>query len=256
MNREKLSVAVITLNEEKNLSRCLESVQGLADEVVVLDSGSTDNTVAIARRFGAVVVTEAFAGHIEQKNKAIGLCNHPWVLSLDADEALSPELKTSLQKALIQPKADAYAFNRLSNYCGKWIRHGGWYPDTKTRLFKKDKGCWKGQNPHDSYELFDPNAKPVHLKGDLYHYSYYTTLEHQVRIEKYALIAAQSLRRNKVNVPVWKKYLNPLLKFFKFYVVRFGFLDGKVGFTIAWLAARETFLKYHFYYVLPNASAE
>ncbi|MBS1689005.1 MAG: glycosyltransferase family 2 protein, partial [Bacteroidetes bacterium] len=136
----KISVVIITLNEEKNLSRCLTSVAGIADEVVVVDSFSTDNTAAIAEKYGARVVNQAFLGYGAQKNFANDQAANDWILSLDADEALSPELQQSILSVKAKPEYDAYSLSRLTNYCGKWVKHCGWYPDKKLRLFDKTKG--------------------------------------------------------------------------------------------------------------------
>mgnify|MGYP001233099620 FL=1 len=157
----KISAAIITYNEEKNIERCITSLVNIADEIVVVDSGSNDKTQEIALTLGAKVVINKFEGHIQQKNFAITQTSNEWVISLDADEALSKKLKTSLLKVKEDLKGNGYKFNRLSNYCGKWIKHCGWYPDTKLRLFKKGQGSWKGKNPHDKYILDSGEESPI-----------------------------------------------------------------------------------------------
>ena len=157
-----ISVVIITFNEEKNIGRCLESVKNIADEIVVLDSFSTDKTEEICLQHGASFFQHPFDGHIEQKNRAITYATYPHILSLDADEVLSPELEQSIKAVKENWQADGYYFNRLTNYCGKWIRHCGWYPDRKLRLWDSRKGKWGGVNPHDKYML-EPNAKQVFL---------------------------------------------------------------------------------------------
>ena len=133
----KLSCAIITLNEERNVARCIESLAGIADEIVVIDSGSTDATEAICRSYGVKFIQHDFEGYVEQKNFAVSQCAFEYILSLDADELLSEELKESISEIKNNWDKDGYSFNRLTNYCGKWIRHCGWYPDRKLRLFKK-----------------------------------------------------------------------------------------------------------------------
>jgi glycosyltransferase involved in cell wall biosynthesis len=241
----KLSALIITYNEERNISRCLDSLLGVVDEVVVVDSFSKDKTKEIALSKGARFVEHAFEGHIEQKNWAISQATYPHVLSLDADEALSPELRQSILQVKQNWQCEAYAMNRLTNYCGHWIRHGGWYPDTKARLWDSRKGQWGGDNPHDKFELFDPSASLGFLEGDILHYSYYSRQEHQERTSKYGEIGAQALLKRKAKGLFLKQFTNPPLKFFKSYISKLGFLDGSDGLFIAQQAFRETWLKYH-----------
>ena len=161
----KLSVVIITFNEEKNIARCLESVKDIADEIVVVDSFSKDKTEEICRGYGVKFIEHKFEGHIEQKNYASSQATYQHVLSLDADEALSDELKESIIKVKNDWNGYGYSMNRLTNYCGKWIHHCGWYPDTKIRLMDKSKGKWDGDNPHDQFIMQD-NAEAIQLKGD------------------------------------------------------------------------------------------
>ena len=177
----KISAAIITFNEEINIKRCLCSLMEVVDEIVVVDSGSTDQTQKIALELGAKVVVNPFKGHIEQKNFAITQTKYDWIISLDADEALSEELKFSILSIKNDLSDTAYEFNRLTNYCGKWIKHSGWYPDKKLRIFHKSHGKWGGKNPHDQFIL--TSGKPHHLKGDLLHYSFYTVEDHKKQIE-------------------------------------------------------------------------
>lgn len=239
-----LSVAVITYNEERNIERCLASVRGLADEIVIVDSGSTDATAAIAESAGARVVVHPFEGHIQQKNVAVGHCRHEWVLSLDADEALTPELARSIKDALSAPAYDGYEMNRLTNYCGSWIRHGGWYPDRKLRLFRKGRGSWVGVNPHDRYELADRSAKVGRLRGDLLHYSYRSVSDHLKQIDFFTGIMAAELHRAGKRAPMWRVVLAPAFRFFRDYVVKGGWMDGMHGFVIAALSSSAVLVKY------------
>ena len=188
---QELSVVIITRNEEKNIERCLDSVKDIADEIVVVDSFSTDRTEGICRSKGAKFFLHAFEGHIEQKNYAVTLSSFNHILSLDADEALDETLKKSILEVKHNWKYDGYEMNRLTNYCGKWIHHCGWYPDRKLRLFDKRKGKWGGINPHDKYQLVEGGA-PGFLKGDILHYSYYTIEDHYKQIEYFTTINSKA----------------------------------------------------------------
>lgn len=239
-----LSAVIITYNEERNIARCLDSLQGIADEIVVLDSFSTDRTPEICRAYGVRWEQHVFDGHIQQKNRALALAAHDFVLSLDADEALSPALRTSIErvKQLATP-ADGYEMNRLTNYCGQWIRHSGWYPDRKLRLVDRRKARWGGRNPHDKMETA-AGAKVERLTGDLWHYSYYTVEEHVLRARKYAEISAQAMKEAGKKGYWYHLALNPALKWVRNYLFKLGFLDGKNGWVICRISAWETYLKY------------
>lgn len=245
----ELSVVIITRNEERNIARCLASVKDVADDIVVLDSFSTDRTEAIAKDHGARFVQHAFDGHIEQKNRAITFAKHPWVLSLDADEALDERLARAIQEAMAAPTADGFTMNRLTNYCGGWVRHGGWYPDTKLRLWDSRKGRWTGTNPHDRYEL-EPGARIDHLPGDILHYSYNSVADHYRQVEYFTTIAAKAYHDKGRGAPLLKRLFSPVVKFIGDYVFRLGFLDGGRGFTIARISAYATWLKYSKLHVL------
>jgi len=240
--QRSLSVVIITFNEERNIGRCLASVAGVADDIIVVDSFSTDRTEAIAREHGARFTHHPFEGHIEQKNWAITQAAHPFILSLDADEALDDRLKEAVRKAK-SGDADGYTMNRLTNYCGSWIRHGGWYPDVKLRLWDSRKGRWAGINPHDRYEL-DRGARIEHLAGDVLHYSYNSIGDHLKQVDSFTTIAAKALAQNGRRAGFVKLYLSPLAKFIGDYFFRGGFLDGRAGFTIARISAGATRLKY------------
>lgn len=189
---EKLSVVIITFNEEKNIGRCIDSVGEVADEILILDSYSTDQTVTIAESKGAIVKQEEFKGFIQKKNKAVELASYDYVLSLDADEALDPVLRNSIRTAKENYTNRAYRMNRCSNYCGKFIRHGSWYPDTKIRLFDRRITQWGGTNPHDKI-ILQENIPVEHLRGDILHYSYHTISEHVTQNNKLSTLAAESL---------------------------------------------------------------
>ncbi|MEQ1745958.1 MAG: glycosyltransferase family 2 protein [Saprospiraceae bacterium] len=239
----RLSAVIITYNEERNIGRCLDSLRGVAEEVVVVDSFSTDRTEAICREKGAQFFQRAFDGYAEQKNWANAQARHPWVLSMDADEALSPALRESVLFVKNKGEHRAYSMNRLTNYCGQWVRHSGWYPDRKVRLFQRDKARWGGPAVHERLLLDEPKAVGF-LSGDLLHYSYYTVEEHRVRAAKYAALGAQVLFAKGKKARWWNHVFSPGFKFLRNYVLRRGFLDGQAGWTICRIAALETRWKY------------
>ena len=239
----KLSVVVITYNEERNIARCLESVRQVADELVVVDSYSTDRTREICLGYGARFLEHPFEGHIEQKNYALTQATFQHVLSLDADEALSPELEQAVLTAKNNWQSDAYSMNRLTNYCGKWIHHSGWYPDTKVRLFDRSKAVWGGENPHDKI-ILSQGATLQHLRGDLLHYSYYTVTQHLGQINKFTDASSKALIRDGKTVSLPMVILKPLFRFFRAYILKRGFLDGPEGFIISVSSAESVYYKY------------
>jgi glycosyltransferase involved in cell wall biosynthesis len=240
---EKLSVVILTYNEERNIGRCIESVKNLGDEILVVDSFSNDQTESICRQHGVKFIQHVFEGYIEQKNYAMRAAAHDLVLSLDADEALSPQLFASIKKAVANRDADGYAMNRLTSYCGKWIYHSGWYPDTKLRLFDRTKGKWGGYNPHDRFEM-NAGAVKKHLAGDILHYSYYTFDEHKKQVKRFADISAKALYEQGNRSGFLKLIYKPVARFFRTYFVKAGFLDGRAGFTIARMTAWASYLRY------------
>lgn len=240
----QLSVVIITYNEERNIARCLDSVKEIADEIVVVDSFSTDNTVEICKSRGVRIVQHIFEGHIEQKNWAITQAKHTYVLSLDADEALSVELQQSIAQVKNNWKHDGYYMNRLTNYCGKWIHHCGWYPDRKLRLWDSRKGKWGGVNPHDKFEMTDSNSTTGSLNGDILHYSYYNIDDHIRQTEYFTDIAAKALYNEGKRATFEKRFLSPAAKFIGDYFLKLGFLDGYYGFIVCKISARATFIKY------------
>jgi len=239
-----LSAVIITFNEERNIRRCLESLVPVADEIVVVDSFSTDRTAEICQEFNVKFICNRFDGHIEQKNFAAMQAQFDWVLSLDADEALSETLRNSILHLKADAQQDAYLMNRLTNYCGTWVHHSGWYPDTKARLWNRTKGNWGGTNPHDKWELYDKKASYGKLNGDLLHYSYYSISEHIKQIEYFSEIAAKAEAAMGKNPSIIKLLVGPWLKFIKCYLIKRGFLDGYTGYIISRLTAQATFIKY------------
>lgn len=237
-----ITVVIIAHNEARNIKRCLESLVGIADEVIVLDGHSTDETAEICRRYGAKVVSQDWLGYAATKNLGNEMARYPYILSLDADEALSAEL----HKSILAAKANltgAYTLNRLAFYCGKPIRHCGWYPDVKLRLFPKGRALWQGEYVHEELQA-DAGLPVTHLQGDLLHYTYYDVSEHQVRARHYAALAADKLRsRGKFGL-LLKAAFSPAWRFFQMYFLRMGFLDGWRGWKICWITSREVFWKY------------
>ena len=245
MNRSvKISVTVITLNEEKKVERCLRSVQGIADEIVVVDSLSTDATEAICLKYGARFIRNPFPGYVAQKNYAVKQASYNHILSLDADEVLSEPLKRSILEVKNNwGDCDGYSFNRLNNYCGKWIRHSGWYPDRKIRLWDRTKGEWSGTDPHDI--VYIEKRRVVQIKGDLLHYAYLTVDEHLKQMYKFGEIAARAkFAKGQKPVFIVHVILNPLFKFIKKYFLQLGFLDGYYGFVFCAAASSLNFFKY------------
>lgn len=240
----QLSVVIITYNEEKNIARCLDSVKEIADEIVVLDSFSTDNTWDICKSHGVKFFQHAFDGHIQQKNRAITYASYPHILSLDADEALDDTLKASVAEVKQHWTHDGYYMNRLTNYCGHWVRHCNWYPDAKLRLWDSRKGAWTGINPHDKYELHHGDKNTAHLKGDILHYSYNSVQDHYKQVEYFTTIAAKAYFEKHKKAPFYKLLLNPVAKFIDHYLLHAGFLDGRAGFLISRISAYATYLKY------------
>ncbi len=238
-----LSVVIITLNEERNIERCLRSVEGLTDDIVVVDSGSDDLTATICHSYGVRFQTHEWLGYTETKNFANSLAKYPLILSLDADEALSDELKQSILEVLANQKASAYSMNRLTNYCGKWIKHGGWYPDKKIRLFNYSEGSWSGSLIHEAI-IMNNGAAVEHLKGDLLHYSYHSIADHVIQANNFTDLTAQKAFDANKKSSVFHILFNPVIKFKKDYFLKAGFLDGYYGFIICSISAFATFLKY------------
>jgi glycosyltransferase involved in cell wall biosynthesis len=240
----KISVTIITLNEAAKVEDCLKSVLPIADEIVVVDSGSTDETEEICRRYPVTFVTNPFQGYVAQKNFAMRAAKFDHILSLDADERLSDTLRESILRVKTEWAAfDGYAMNRFNNYCGHWIRHCGWYPDRKIRLWDRTKGAWQGTDPHDKVVLAPERVK--RLEGDLLHYAYFSVDEHLKQMHKFAEVAARA-KYQKGEKPLFIVHvlLNPLFKFFKKFVIQLGFLDGYYGFVFCAAASSLNFFKY------------
>ncbi len=244
MPQTLISVVIITFNEERNIGRCLASVKEIADDIVVVDSFSKDKTKEICLSHGVRFIEHAFEGHVEQKNWAITQAKYPHILSLDADESLSDKLIKSIQRVKENFSKTAYSMNRLTNYCGHWIHYCGWYPDTKLRLWDSRCGAWGGDNPHDKFELHSQRKDIGHLEGDILHYSYYTEEDHFKQVAYFTTILAEAQFKRGKKAPLLVMLFSPVVKFFKDYFVKKGFLDGAVGFKICRISAYATFVKY------------
>jgi glycosyltransferase involved in cell wall biosynthesis len=239
--REPLSVVVITRDEEKNLGRCLESV-AWADEIVVVDSGSTDGTIAVARAHGAVVHSEAWRGFAAQKNLAIERARHAWILSLDADEWIDARGAEEIRAVLASPSADAFAFERLSSFCGAFLERT-WRPDQHVRLFRKSHARFAGGHVHESVVPV-PGARVARLRSPLYHLTYRSLHDYVVRLDRYTGLAARTLRESGQPFRLRRLVFSPPAAFLKSYVLKRGFLDGTRGFIVAAGSAFYAFLKY------------
>ncbi len=240
----KLSAVIITFNEERNIERCLKSLEHVADEIIVVDSFSTDKTQEICQKYEVRFIQNPFDGHIEQKNFAMNQASFDYVLSLDADEALDENLTNGLLKIKETLSTfDAYYFNRLTNYCGQWIKHTGWYPDKKLRVWNKSKGAWGGENPHDRVILREGSSKQ-YIKGDLLHYSYYSINDHIKQIQFFTDISAKAAVEKGKTTTIFMIVIKPLGKFLSDYILKGGFRDGFYGFVISKTSAYAKFLKY------------
>lgn len=239
----KISGTIITYNEEKNIARCIESILPVCDEIIVLDSISSDKTKEICLKYNVKFFEQKFLGHIEQKNKAVEFTENDYILSLDADEALTVELQKQILEFKKFPDSDALKFNRLTKYIDRWIRNCDWYPDVKIRVWNKNLGKWAGTNPHDII-ILENSARVKHLKGDLLHYSYVSISDHVSQTNKFTTIAAKAAFQSGVESNNFKIITRPFLKFIKDYFLRKGILDGRYGFVICLINALSALLKY------------
>jgi glycosyltransferase involved in cell wall biosynthesis len=236
-----LSICIVAQNEEDNLPRLLKSVSGVAEEIVLLDGGSTDRTVAIAEEFGAKVFHRAFTTHADQKNHAASLASNDWIFLLDADEELSDELKDSVQQwKSAAPECDVYEMARLTWYLGAWIRHSRWYPDWQRRIYRRDKASFSGAI-HSALRFIGPAGR---LLGNLLHYTIPTFAEHEAKLERYTTaIAHEMFDQGKRS---WRAamYFAAPWSWFHHFVLGAGFLDGHRGGVIAQMAARGVRMKF------------
>jgi glycosyltransferase involved in cell wall biosynthesis len=240
---DRVSAVVIAKNEGRNVERCLRSLAPIADEIVVVDDFSTDDTAAICERFGARVVLQEWLGFGGQKNFANGLATNEWILSIDADEALDPFLQRALVEAKGRGLRGVYEISRLNFYYGRFLRHGLEYPDRKIRLFPRGAARWNGSLVHERLELSE-RLPVTRLDGHLLHYTYLAIAEHVAKANRYTTLAAQDAFARGVRPSLAKLLLGPLATFLKSYLLKRGFLDGRHGLVLAALHAHGTFLKH------------
>jgi len=251
----KITATIITLNEEANIQRALESL-GWADEIIVVDSGSSDRTVEIARRFTDKVIVRDWPGYSAQKNFAAGQARNDWIFSIDADEAVSPQLFSEI--ATLKGAADSgegsglawsgsrpanvagYEMPRLCHYMDRWIKHSGWYPDYKLRLYDRNAGCWKGDFVHESVAV---QGEVQRLRGDLLHYTVRSASDHHQRMDRYTTLAAEEMHQRGKRASAVALLVSPVASFLRSYIFRLGLLDGIPGLAIAYFAAHYAFLK-------------
>jgi glycosyltransferase involved in cell wall biosynthesis len=237
----KITATIITLNEERHIARAIESLR-CCDEIVVIDSGSADRTTELAENLGARVIESPWRGYAGQKNWAAERATYDWILSLDADEALSEGLEGEIWNLKKNgPKYDAYTMPRMAQYLGRWILHCGWYPDRKVRLYNRHKATWVGDFVHESVQV---RGRLGHLESNLLHFTCDSLSEHLKTMDRYTTLAAEELVSRKTRVGWRHMILDPAWTFTKTYFVHRGFLDGIEGLTIAYMAALYTFLKY------------
>ncbi len=239
----QLTVVIITKNEERNIGRALDSVSKIADEIIVVDSYSTDQTKAICEKKGAHFVQTEWQGYSTTKNFANSLAKSNYIFSLDADESVDKDLEKAILAEKSKGFTGTYSVNRLTNYCGKWIYHSGWYPDKKVRIFPKEKTKWVGEFVHEELE-FSEIFSTQELPGHLEHYSYYSYIDHRARADKYSMLTAQKMAAKGKSAGVLKPYISALGRFISMYIIKRGFLDGKMGWKIAIISAQSNIVKY------------
>jgi glycosyltransferase involved in cell wall biosynthesis len=237
-----VSAIIITKNEEKNLPRCLESLKW-ANEIIVLDSGSTDNTLEIAKSYNAKIFSEEWKGYTQQKNSAVAKTQSDWIVSLDADEEFSEDAQNDIQSILKNnhTKIEGYAFRRKVFYLGKWICHGDWYPDYVVRLWKRNSGQYEGGRVHESVQI---KGQVEYLKSEILHYTYKDITDQKARMEKYAKLWAQDQFDRKRSFRFLDLLLRPPARFLRAILLKSGWMDGWRGWFIAWMCAKEVKLKY------------
>jgi len=239
----KLSVVIITFNEARNIERAILSVKNIADEIIVVDSFSTDDTPNICKAHNVNFHQRKWTGYSDQKNHANSLAQFNTIFSLDADEAVNSDLEKEILNLKKTDFNGVYIVNRLVNYCGKWIKHSTWYPDKKIRIFPKSIAKWEGEYVHEELK-FSKSLPEVELKGHLEHYTYYNFKEHRERADKYSFLTAQKMNNSGKKTTVLKPYLSALARFTSMYFIHLGFLDGFMGFKIAQISAQSNIVKY------------
>lgn len=244
-----LSVTVITKNEASDIAAALESVSW-ADERIVVDSGSTDDTVAIATRLADKVVVHEWAGYVAQKNYAASLASHDWILSLDADERVTPKLAAEIRQVLLQEPAErGFRIPRVTWHLGRWIRTTDWYPDYQLRLYDRRAGRWVGQYVHEGVHITGPVGR---LAGEFQHFAYRDIAEHMDTIERYTTLAARQMFEQGQRASAWQLAVHPQLAFLRNYLLKGGFLDGQAGLIVSAMNKYYVFLKFAKLWELQN----
>lgn len=243
--RDPISAFIICFNEEQKIERALKSISW-CDEIIVIDSGSTDRTREISLQYTKNVINRTWPGHVAQKQFGLSQCSHDWVLNIDADEEVSPELRTSIESILQEstPAIERFAgfqVSRIVRFLGRWWDHCGWYPEYRLRLLRKSKASWGGLDPHEKATV---TGRVGTLKGDLFHYTYSSMADQINRLNRFSTHSAESLRKQGVSFKLFNLVANPIFRFCKFYFIKRGFLEGKAGFIVAVYEALSTFLKY------------
>lgn len=230
MAPDNLSCVIITLNEEENIADCIDSVLHVCKEIIVVDSHSTDKTVEIATQKGAIIINQAWTGYADARNVGHQAASHDFILAIDADERLSPELIRSIKS--LQPESNTvYLVNRLNYFAGKPIHHSGWFPDYVKRLYNRTTAQWKGNYVHE--QLVSENLNTITLSGILHHFSYTSKKDHEKRLEKYARLSAEKMLHDGKSYNPVLKYMKAAYRYFRTLVLKKGILDGKLGFYIA-----------------------
>ena len=239
----KISACIISFNEEDKIEDCLKSLQGIVDEIIIVDSLSTDRTKEIAQNYTDKIFDQEFLGHVEQKNLAVSKASHDWILSLDCDERLTQELASSILKIKENiEQADAYRMARKTFYIYRWLNHC-WYPDYKIRLFSRNSATWGGINPHDRVEV--KGNKIVTLDGDIQHYSFDSLSEHIQTLDLFTEIGAREIISRDIVVTIISPWTHGLWTFIRLYIFKRGFLDGYAGLVVSVLSGMHAFVKYN-----------
>lgn len=234
----------MTFNEEKRIASCLESLEKVCDELIVIDSFSTDRTISICEEMGARVIQNPFEGYIAQRAFGIDQATNDYIVQLDADEVLSAPLIEEINKLKSDWKYDVVTVNRLTNYAGKWIRHCGWYPDSRVRIFDRRHVQVIGQNPHDRIAA-KPGARTLRIKKDILHFSYNNVDHHISKTNEFSLLEARSdFEKGKKATFVYHIMIKPTYRFLDMYILKLGFLDGYYGLVICFISAFGKFLRY------------
>lgn len=239
----EISAIIITFNEERNIARCIESLLPVMDEIIIIDSFSTDKTKEICTAYPIKFVENKWLGYSQTKNFGNSLAKFNYIFSIDADEALSVGLQQEILTLKEGILDGVYKVNRLTNYCGKWIYHSGWFPDWKIRLFPKEFSKWNNAIVHEELE-FAKNFSETKLQSVLEHYSYFSHEQHQQKADKYSLLTAKKYFDQKKKSMFFSPCLSGLSRFISMYFIKLGFLDGYSGFVIAKISAKSNFLKY------------